>query len=101
MKCALPFDRFRTGLLTPYITLYANCTGFRGNIKRNLYAHHQHIFGILVAILCEDNDRHHLPHIHARHSGMKTSIAIANGCALAGEVPAMQKIEVRLLGGAA
>jgi hypothetical protein len=26
-------------------------------------------YGILVAMLFEDNDRHHLPHIHVRYSG--------------------------------
>jgi len=35
------------------------------------------------------------------YSGMKASIAIKNGRALAGEIPAKQKIEALLLGGAA
>lgn len=26
-------------------------------------------YGILIAILFEDNDPHHLPHIHVRYSG--------------------------------
>ena len=47
-------------------------------------------YGILVAILYEDNDRHHLPHIHARYSGMKVSIAIEDGRVLAGEIPPKQ-----------
>ena len=32
-------------------------------------------YGILVAILFEDNDRHNLPHIHVRYAGSKASIA--------------------------
>ena len=47
-------------------------------------------YGILVAIFYEDNDRHHLPHIHVRYSGMKASIAIEDGCVLAGEIPVKQ-----------
>ena len=76
---------------------YASCLGFRGNIKRNLYANHQHVYGILVAILYEGNGRHHLPHIHVRYSGMKAFIAIEDGRVLSGEIPAMKKIEVMLL----
>jgi len=28
-------------------------------------------YGILIAIMFEDNDRHNLPHIHIRYSGEK------------------------------
>lgn len=38
----------------------------------------------------EDNDRHHLPHIHVRYSGMKASIAIEDGRVLAGDIPPKQ-----------
>jgi hypothetical protein len=27
-------------------------------------------YGILVSLLFEDNDRHHLPHIHVRYQGV-------------------------------
>lgn len=47
-------------------------------------------YGILVAMFYEDNDRHHLPHIHVRYSGMKAAIAIEDGRVLAGEIPAKQ-----------
>ena len=47
-------------------------------------------YGILVSIFFEDNDRHHLPHIHVRYSGEKASIAIADGSLLAGSFPAPQ-----------
>jgi len=42
-----------------------------------------------------------MPHIHVRYSGMKAFIAIEDGRVLSGEIPAMQKIEAQLLGGAA
>jgi hypothetical protein len=47
-------------------------------------------YGILVSILYEDNDRHHLPHIHVRYSGEKASISIADGSILAGSLPSRQ-----------
>ncbi len=47
-------------------------------------------YGILIAILFEDNDQHHLPHIHVRYSGEKASIAIEDGRVLAGYIPAKQ-----------
>jgi hypothetical protein len=47
-------------------------------------------YGIMVAILFEDNDRHHLPHIHVRYSGDKASIAIEDGRLLAGNFPPKQ-----------
>ncbi len=47
-------------------------------------------YGILVAILFEDNDRHHLPHIHIRYAGTKASIAIEDGRILAGSIPSKQ-----------
>ena len=47
-------------------------------------------FGILVSIFFEDNDRHHLPHIHVRYSGAKASVSIADGSILAGNIPARQ-----------
>jgi Domain of unknown function (DUF4160) len=47
-------------------------------------------YGIMVAILFEDNERHHLPHIHVRYSGDKASIAIDDGRLLAGNFPPKQ-----------
>ena len=47
-------------------------------------------YGILVAIMFEDNDRHNLPHIHVRYSGDKASIAIDDGRILAGGIPQKQ-----------
>jgi len=47
-------------------------------------------YGIVVAMFCEDTDRHHLPHIHVRYSGEKTVVSIADGALLAGHFPARQ-----------
>ncbi len=47
-------------------------------------------YGIMVAIFFEDNDRHHLPHIHVRYLGDKASIAIEDGRLLAGNFPPKQ-----------
>lgn len=47
-------------------------------------------YGILITILFEDNHQHHLPHIHVRYQGNKASIAIEDGCVLAGSIPPRQ-----------
>lgn len=47
-------------------------------------------YGILVSIFYEDNDRHHLPHIHVRYQGMKASVSIEDGVVLAGQFPPKQ-----------
>ena len=47
-------------------------------------------YGILISMFFEDNDRHHLPHIHVRYSGEKASVSIADGSVLAGSIPARQ-----------
>lgn len=44
-------------------------------------------YGILVSILYEDNERHHLPHFHVRYQNVKASIAIEDGRVLAGSFP--------------
>ena len=47
-------------------------------------------YGILVSIFFEDNERHHLPHIHVRYQGMKASVSINDGSLLAGNFPHKQ-----------
>lgn len=47
-------------------------------------------YGILVTLLFEDNDRHHLPHFHVRYQDFKASIAIGDGRVLAGNLPPRQ-----------
>jgi hypothetical protein len=47
-------------------------------------------YGILISLLYEDNDRHHLPHFHARYQSFKAAIAIEDGRVLAGNLPPRQ-----------
>jgi Domain of unknown function (DUF4160) len=47
-------------------------------------------YGILVAMMFEDNQRHNLPHIHVRYAGQKASVAIEDGSVLAGGIPPKQ-----------
>lgn len=47
-------------------------------------------YGILITILYEGTDRHHLPHIHVRYQGTKASISINDGEVLAGNLPPKQ-----------
>lgn len=54
------------------------------------HANHQHVYGILVTILFESNERHHLPHFHVRYQDFKAAIAIEDGRVLAGDFPPKQ-----------
>lgn len=47
-------------------------------------------YGILVTLLFEGGDRHHLPHFHVRYQDDKASIAIEDGRILAGSLPHKQ-----------
>ena len=47
-------------------------------------------YGIFVAMMFEDAERHHLPHIHVRYSEYKASISIEDGRMLAGSIPPKQ-----------
>ena len=47
-------------------------------------------YGIIVSMFFEINERHHLPHIHARYQGSSASISIENGELLAGNLPTRQ-----------
>lgn len=47
-------------------------------------------YGILVMILFEAGEPHHLPHFHVRYQNVKASIAIEDGRVLAGELPLKQ-----------
>jgi len=47
-------------------------------------------YGILVTLLFEDNDRHHLPHFHVRYQDDKASIAIEDGGFLQASLPNKQ-----------
>lgn len=47
-------------------------------------------YGILVAMMFENSERHSLPHIHVRYAEWKASIAIEDGRVLAGNFPPKQ-----------
>ena len=55
-------------------------------------------YGILVSIFFEDNERHHLPHIHARYQGMKASVSIEDGAVLAGSNELLANWELAISG---
>ena len=44
-------------------------------------------YGIVVRMYFFDNDRHHVPHIHAEYSGQQAVFAIPTGEVLAGTLP--------------
>lgn len=47
-------------------------------------------YGILVMMYFRDNDRHHLPHIHARYQSNEASLSLEDGSILEGHLPAKQ-----------
>lgn len=53
-------------------------------------------YGILVLMYFRDNQRHSLPHIHARYQGQEAVIAIQDGSLLEGSIPARQLRMVRV-----
>lgn len=44
-------------------------------------------YGIVVFLYFFDDERHKLPHIHARFQGQSASFSILDGALLAGEIP--------------
>ena len=44
-------------------------------------------YGILVSILFQGGEPHHLPHFDVRYQNFKASIAIEDGRVLAGDFP--------------
>jgi hypothetical protein len=49
-------------------------------------------YGMIISMLFEIQEKHHLPHIHIRYQGYKASIAIEDTRLLAGEFPPSQTI---------
>ena len=47
-------------------------------------------YGIIIRLYLLDNQRHNLPHFHARYAEFEASIGIAEGDVLAGELPRKQ-----------
>jgi len=44
-------------------------------------------YGIIICLYFYDDERHKLPHIHARYQGQEASFSIPDGTLLAGEIP--------------
>ena len=44
-------------------------------------------YGIVIALYFFDDERHNLPHIHAKFQGQDASFSIADGALLSGELP--------------
>jgi hypothetical protein len=44
-------------------------------------------YGIVIYLYFFDDERHKLPHIHARYQGEEASLSIIDGAVLAGAIP--------------
>ena len=44
-------------------------------------------YGIMISLYFYDDERHKLPHIHAKYQGQSASFSIPDGSVLAGEIP--------------
>ena len=44
-------------------------------------------YGVVIYLYFFDDERHKLPHIHARYQGQAASFSITDGALLAGEIP--------------
>ncbi len=44
-------------------------------------------YGIIISLYFYDNERHSLPHIHAKYQGQGASFSILDGSLLSGEIP--------------
>ena len=44
-------------------------------------------YGIIICLYFYDDERHKLPHIHARYQGQEAAFSILDGTLLAGEIP--------------
>lgn len=44
-------------------------------------------YGIIITLYFFDDERHHLPHIHAKYQGQDASFSILDGAVLNGEIP--------------
>lgn len=44
-------------------------------------------YGIVISLYFYDNERHKLPHVHAKYQGQDASFSILDGSILNGEIP--------------
>ena len=52
-------------------------------------------YGIIISMYYFDNDKHHIPHIHVKHSGKEAVFCITNGKMLEGNIDNKSKRLVR------
>ncbi|MFM8333780.1 MAG: DUF4160 domain-containing protein [Candidatus Methylumidiphilus sp.] len=50
-------------------------------------------YGIIIYMYFFDNERHSLPHIHARYQGQMGAFSIVDGALLSGDIP-MPKVKL-------
>ena len=48
-------------------------------------------YGIVICMYFYDDERHSMPHIHARYQGQEASFTITDGEVLAGAIPLAKK----------
>lgn len=48
-------------------------------------------YGIVISLYFFDNERHKLPHIHAKYQGQEASFSILDGELLSGSIPVNKK----------
>lgn len=44
-------------------------------------------YGIIICLYFYDDERHKLPHIHAKYQGQEASFSILDGTLIVGEIP--------------
>lgn len=44
-------------------------------------------YGIIICLYFYDDERHKLPHIHAKYQGQEATFSILDGAILSGEIP--------------
>lgn len=47
-------------------------------------------FGIVIYMYCFDDERHQLPHVHAKYQGMAAAFSLLDGERVAGRLPRPQ-----------
>lgn len=48
-------------------------------------------YGIIISLYFFDDQRHNVPHIHAKYQGQDASFSILDGSVLNGEIPVSKK----------
>lgn len=69
--------------------LTAGCTS-NANTWKSVVPVICEFFGIVIRMFFRENERHHLPHLHAQYGDYKASFSIQDGILLAGMLPPRQ-----------